>query len=103
MKAYEVVEVKLHAFLISALDVEDWLPSRHGHFTTAESAIVSICSEVGRRLGGPGGRHEGYGEEKLSLPCQESNHDPRSPSLRPSHYTNWATEVEQKLTRTKGG
>jgi hypothetical protein len=41
MMAYGVMEVKLHAFLISALDVEDCLPLRHGHFTTAERAMVS--------------------------------------------------------------
>jgi hypothetical protein len=45
MKTYGVVEVKLHAFLISALDVEECLPSRHGYFTTAESAIVSRLFE----------------------------------------------------------
>jgi hypothetical protein len=100
MKVYGVVEVKLHAFLISALDVEDWLPSRHGHFTTAESAIAP------RLFGGweePGVGTKIMERIKISLPCQESNHEPRSPSLWPSHYTNWATEVEQKLTKTKGG
>jgi hypothetical protein len=36
IKTYEEVEVKLHAFLTSALDGSEWLASRPGRFTLGE-------------------------------------------------------------------
>jgi hypothetical protein len=38
MKAYWEVEVKLHAFLTSALDGGEWPASHSGHFTPRERA-----------------------------------------------------------------
>jgi hypothetical protein len=38
MKAYEVVEVQLHPFLTSVLDVGKWSALRPGRFTPGERA-----------------------------------------------------------------
>jgi hypothetical protein len=48
-KHIEGVEVKLHAFLISALDGDEWSTSRPGHFTPGETPQYPLD----KRLGGP--------------------------------------------------
>jgi len=44
MKTYLGAEVKLHEFLISALDTGEWSASRSGHITSREKAHDIYCS-----------------------------------------------------------
>jgi hypothetical protein len=77
MKAYEGMEIELHAFLTSALEGGEWSASRRGRFTPRGN---TSRYPMDRRLGGPQSRSERSGEEKgksLSLPGIE----PRSSNI----------------------
>jgi hypothetical protein len=65
MKTYGGVEVELHAFLTSALDVGKWVASRPGRFTPGETAPLY---PLDKRLGGPQSRSGRGSEEKEVLP-----------------------------------
>jgi hypothetical protein len=70
MKTYGLVEVWLHAFLISALDGDEWSTSSSGFFT---SGTHWRGDWVDPRAGG-----HGNGEEKI--PAQVGN---RTPIIHP--------------------
>jgi hypothetical protein len=65
MKTNGGVEVQLHTFLMSALGESEWSASHHGERT--------LLYPLDRRLGGLQSQYEHGGEDKKSLPCQESN------------------------------
>jgi hypothetical protein len=68
MKAYRWVDVQTHAFLTSALVVDDWSPSRPGRFDPGEKHPIALD----RRLDGFQNRFGRRGEKKnLSLPGLE--------------------------------
>jgi hypothetical protein len=70
IKTYGGVEVQLHAFLISALDGDDWSAPRSGRFTPG---FHWIGDWVGRRVS-----LDAVAKRKKSLPL--SGIDPRSSS-----------------------
>jgi hypothetical protein len=66
------VEVRLHPFLISALDRSDWPPSRPGRFTLGkEREYLRNRSFEG---GGTKGRAGRLGEDKNLFPLRRLEH-----------------------------
>jgi hypothetical protein len=78
MNTYGGVEVKLQAFLTSALDGGEWLASRPGRFDPGE--MVRGTHWIGG-WGGPQSRSESSGEVKSTFPAPTRN---RSPVVQPS-------------------
>jgi hypothetical protein len=79
------MEVWLHAFLISALDGDEWPTSRPGRFTPGERTTQY---PLNRRLGGLQSRSRSGGVEKNSQPLPEMELRPSSPY--PSRYSDLA-------------
>jgi hypothetical protein len=78
MKTYWGVEVKLHAFLNSALDGGEWSASRLGHFTPGERTPGTRW--IGVWLG-PRAVLDTVAKRKIPSPRRES--DPRTPFVQP--------------------
>jgi hypothetical protein len=74
MKTYGKVEVKLHAFLTSALDVDGWSDSRPGRFTARERAPGTHC--IGGWVGPRAGLDACIGNHK-SRQSQNTLHPPK--------------------------
>jgi hypothetical protein len=98
MKMYWGVEVKLNAFLTSALD-GGWVVSYTPRPLYPQGK--SPWYPLDRRLGGPQSRSERGAEERNSQPRRESN--PRTPNFQPvaQRYTDWAiTALEVMISNT---
>jgi len=64
MKTYKGEEAQPHSLLIFALDGGEWSTSRHSHLTPRKEPQYPL----NRRLGGPWGPSEHFGEDKNLLP-----------------------------------
>jgi len=56
MRTYRGIKVQFHAFLTSALDGDEWLASRTGHFTPGERVPGTLW--IGACVGPRAGLHE---------------------------------------------
>jgi hypothetical protein len=70
MKVYGGMNVKLHTFLISALDEAGWSGSRPGHFTAGKELTVRL----NRILAGATASLDVLQNRRIPCTCHESNH-----------------------------
>ena len=78
------LEVHLHLFLTSALNLDDWSTPRPCRFNPCKQSRIPLY----RRLSGPQSRSGCFREEKISHTCQDLNLGSSSPKRL--HYTDCA-------------
>jgi len=88
MKAYGVVEVSLHTFLISTLDGVEWIYSSNGR----SRGTCRRCP-LKRGLRWPQSWFSQFGEDKLLCSCHKSSHNS---SDHLDQRLTWRTHVKAK-------
>jgi hypothetical protein len=84
METHGGVAMYLHAFLTLAFGGGEWTASRPSRFTHQGKSPWYLMD---KRLGGPQSRSGRGGEDKNSI-IPLPGIEPRSSSLKPSHYTD---------------